>query len=59
MSAYRQRVRLTRSLDLLPQYEGNVTDLALELGYSSHSHFTYCFRSVFAMSPTAFLRELP
>jgi AraC-like DNA-binding protein len=55
MSAYRQRVRLTRSLDLLPQYQGNVTDLALELGYSSHSHFTSCFRSLFAMSPTQFL----
>jgi len=55
MSAFRQRVRLTRSLDLLPQYEGNVTDLALELGYSSHSHFTACFRTLFDMSPTEFL----
>ena len=58
MSAFRQRVRLTHSLDLLPQYDGNVTDLALELGYSSHSHFTACFRTMFDMSPTEFLSEM-
>jgi AraC family transcriptional regulator len=56
MSAFRQRLRLTRSLDLLPQYSRNVTELALDLGFSSHSHFTSCFRSVFDISPTEFLR---
>jgi len=56
MSAFRQRLRLTRSLDLLPHYSRNVTALALDLGFSSHSHFTSCFRSVFEISPTQFLR---
>ena len=56
MSAFRQRLRLTRSLDLLPRYSGNVTDLALDLGFSSHSHFTSCFRNLFEISPTQFLR---
>ena len=57
MSAFRQRLRLTHSLDLLPRYSGNVTDLALELGFSSHSHFTSCFRSLFDICPTEFLRH--
>ena len=56
MSAFRQRLRLTHSLDLLPQYSRNVTALALDLGFSSHSHFTSCFRSLFDISPTQFLR---
>ncbi|MBV8516453.1 MAG: helix-turn-helix transcriptional regulator [Acidobacteria bacterium] len=58
MSDFRQRLRLVSSLDLLPAYEGQVTDLALELGYSSHSHFTSCFRALFDASPTRFIAEL-
>jgi AraC-like DNA-binding protein len=58
MTTFRHRLRLVTSLDLLAAYPRNVTDLALDLGYSSHSHFTSAFRELFEVSPTRFLREL-
>ena len=36
---YQLRLRLARALDLLAQYD-DLTSLGLELGFSSHSHFS-------------------
>jgi AraC-like DNA-binding protein len=58
MSAFRQRLRLITALDRLPHSAGDVTRLALDLGYSSHSHFTSAFRALFGQSPSAYLREI-
>ena len=48
---YQTLLRLGRALDLLPDRE-DITDLAFELGYSSHSHFTAVFRSELGMTPS-------
>jgi len=48
---YQTLLRLGRALDLLPDRE-DITDLALELGYSSHSHFTSVFKSEIGMTPS-------
>lgn len=56
MTVFRQRLRLIASLDLLPSHAGRLTDLALDLGYSSHSHFTSAFRELFGVSPRRFLQ---
>jgi AraC family transcriptional regulator len=50
---YQLRLRLARALDLLAQYE-DLTDLALELGFSSHSHFSAAFRQTYGRSPSEF-----
>ena len=50
---YQLRLRLARALDLLGQYE-DLTQLSLELGFSSHSHFSASFREVYGRSPSAF-----
>jgi AraC family transcriptional regulator len=52
---YQLRLRLARSLDLLERYE-DLTALALEVGFSSHSHFTAAFRRTYGRSPSAFKR---
>jgi AraC-like DNA-binding protein len=52
---YQLRLRLARSLDLLDRVE-DLTSLALEVGFSSHSHFTAAFRRTFGRSPSAFKR---
>ena len=48
---YQMRLRLSRALFELPRCE-NLIELALDLGFSSHSHFTSTFRSVFATTPS-------
>ena len=53
---YQLRLRLARSLDLLERFE-DLTDLALEVGFSSHSHFSAAFRQAYARSPSEFKRS--
>jgi AraC family transcriptional regulator len=50
---YQLRLRLARSLDLLGQYD-DLTALSLDLGFSSHSHFSAAFREAYGRSPSEF-----
>jgi AraC-like DNA-binding protein len=50
---YQLRLRLARALDLLAQYD-DLTSLSLDLGFSSHSHFSAAFREVYGRSPSEF-----
>jgi len=50
--AYRERLALRASLDPLGQGCRDITELALDLGFSSHSHFTGRFRKYFGRSPS-------
>jgi AraC family transcriptional regulator len=50
---YQLRLRLARALDLLAEYD-DLTTLGLELGFSSHSHFSAAFRAVYGRSPSEF-----
>ena len=52
---YQLRLRLARALDLLPQYD-DLSALGLDLGFSSHSHFSAAFRAAFGRSPSEFRR---
>jgi len=51
---YRRRLRLRAALHRLAGGEGDITRLALDLGFSDHSHFTNAFRAEFAVVPSAF-----
>jgi AraC-like DNA-binding protein len=50
---YQLRLRLARALDLISERD-DLTDLGLELGFSSHSHFSAAFRQLYGRSPSAF-----
>jgi AraC family transcriptional regulator len=50
---YQLRLRLARALDLLLQYD-DLTTLSLDLGFSSHSHFSAAFREAYGRSPSDF-----
>jgi AraC-like DNA-binding protein len=51
LARYRNRLRLAVALERLAQGEEDLTSLALDLGYSSHSHFTRAFASECAVPP--------
>jgi AraC family transcriptional regulator len=51
---YQLRLRLARALDLLAQYDDDLTTLSLDLGFSSHSHFSAAFRDAYGRSPSEF-----
>jgi AraC-like DNA-binding protein len=48
---YQLRLRLTRALCELPHCD-DITGLALDLGFSSHAHFTAAFRKTFGVTPS-------
>jgi AraC family transcriptional regulator len=53
LQRYVTQRRLARALMELP-HAGDLTALALDLGFSSHSHFTLAFRKAFACTPSHF-----
>ncbi len=52
---YQLRLRLARALDLLAQYD-DLSALSLDLGFSSHSHFSAAFQRAYGCSPSEFRR---
>ena len=56
LHAYLTQLRLAHALVELPGAE-DLTALALELGFSSHSHFSARFRRAFGLTPSEFRRS--
>jgi AraC-like DNA-binding protein len=50
------RLRLARALDLLATYD-YLSTLSMELGFSSHSHFSAAFRQAYGCTPAQFQRS--
>jgi AraC-like DNA-binding protein len=57
LHGYRNQLRLRTALERAATPESDLTELALDLGFSSHSHFTAAFRKAFGISPSAFRRK--
>ena len=53
LSRYQLRLRLARALDLLAEHD-DLTTLGLDLGFSSHSHFSAAFRQTYGLTPSQF-----
>jgi AraC-like DNA-binding protein len=50
---YQLHLRLARALDLIDKYD-DLSALATDLGFSSHSHFSAAFRQSYGRSPSEF-----
>jgi AraC-like DNA-binding protein len=53
---YLNQLRLRTALEYIAQGDTDLTTLGLNLGYSSHSHFTQAFHRTFGMSPSTLRR---
>jgi AraC-like DNA-binding protein len=53
---YLNRLRLREALDRLLEPASDLTALALDVGFSSHSHFTDAFRREFGVAPSEIRR---
>jgi AraC-like DNA-binding protein len=54
---YRTQLRLRAALDRLADPSSDLLELAISLGFSSHSHFTETFRRRFGQTPSAYRRH--
>ncbi len=53
LHAYRTHLRLRAALERIADPALPLTELALDLGFASHSHFTDTFRRTFGRPPSA------
>lgn len=56
---YQVSLRLRTALDRVADSRADLGELAIRLGYSSHSHFTAAFRKEFGATPSEIRRTLP
>jgi AraC-like DNA-binding protein len=54
---YLTRLRLRSAVEALARGEKDLSGLAFDLGFSSHSHFAHSFRREFGFPPSAFRRS--
>jgi len=54
LHAWQNRLRLLTALEQVAESGTELGEVAVELGYSSHSHLTAAFRSAFGVTPSAF-----
>jgi AraC-like DNA-binding protein len=54
---YLTHLRLRAALERLPETD-DITTLALDLGFSSHSHFTDVFRREFGKTPSEYRKAM-
>ena len=54
---YAIRLRLARALDAVLDSDIDLTSIALESGFASHSHFTARFRAFYGLTPAALRRS--
>jgi AraC-like DNA-binding protein len=57
ISGYRHALRIRSALDALCHTRTDITAIALDVGYSSHSHFTMVFRREFGITPSALRQD--
>jgi AraC family transcriptional regulator len=58
LHGYRSQLRLRAALGRLRDPRADLIEIALDLGFSSHSHFTECFRRSFGKTPSAVRESL-
>ena len=56
LARYRTELRLRHALERAAEPRADLTDVALDAGFSSHSHFTAAFKATFGETPSAFRR---
>jgi AraC-like DNA-binding protein len=57
MHAYQQNMRIRTSLQLLKDSRCDLSDIAGQLGFANHSHFSTVFRRLFGITPSEFKRD--
>ena len=52
-----RRVRLSRAAELIEKNYGNMSEIALEVGFTNPSYFSECFRKQYGVAPSNYPRK--
>ncbi len=53
-----RRIRLKRASELIKSKFGNISEIALEVGFNNPAYFSECFKKQFGLSPSQYTRKL-
>ena len=57
VSEFVSSVKLKKSLDLLVNSGKTIAEIAYEVGYTSPSYYTNCFKKQFNLSPSEYIQK--
>ena len=49
-------IRLQRAAQIIRQDKLNISEIALEVGFSDNNYFRKCFKEEFGMTPSSFVK---
>ena len=52
-----RRIRLKRGAELIENNFGNISEIALEVGFNNPSYFSECFKKQFGLSPSQYTHK--
>ncbi|MEI9809920.1 MAG: AraC family transcriptional regulator [Bacteroidota bacterium] len=55
---YIRKLKVEKSLSLIPDKKTALTEIAYECGFSDQSHFTRCFKEINGITPSAYRKIL-
>ena len=58
LGEYIRKMRVARSLALLPDKRLSLTETAFECGFADQSHFTRCFKAAMGVTPLAYKKSM-
>ena len=53
-----KRIRLTKAVELIEKKFGNLSEIALEVGFDNPAYFSECFKKQFGVPPSQYQRKL-
>ena len=53
-----RRIRLQKATELMEKKFGNISQIAMEVGFNSSAYFTECFKEQFGISPSQYLHKI-
>ena len=54
-SIYLRTVRLVKAKKMIEEKQGNISEIAFSVGFSSPSYFAKCFKDEFGYTPSNFI----
>ena len=55
VSIYLRTIRLTKAERMIEEKQGNISEIAFSVGFSSPSYFAKCFKEEFGYTPSDFV----
>ena len=53
-----RRIRIKKAADLIQQKFGNISEIALEVGFNNPAYFSECFKKQFGVSPSQYPQKV-